>query len=329
MKYILVIGGAGYIGSHAVKLLSEKGYRILVLDNVSKGYRESINQIDPTIPFFEGSLQDKTLLHSIFSQYDVEAVMHFAAFIEVGTSVKDPASYYENNLINVFYLIEAMREAGVNNFVFSSTAAVFGNPQDDFIDENHPKLPINPYGQTKLMVERMLADYAYAYPEFHYTIFRYFNACGADLDGKVGPSYVPATNIFPIIMEVAIGKREALSIFGTDYQTADGTCIRDYVHVVDLAEAHILGMKRMIEEKVSDDFNLGTGKGFSVREIIQKSKDIVGIDFKVIESERREGDPPVLISNPAKANKILNWKAKYNLEDMIQTAWYWINHRPY
>ncbi|MGL4394730.1 MAG: UDP-glucose 4-epimerase GalE [Brevinema sp.] len=329
MKNVLVVGGAGYIGSHTVKLLKEKGYNPVVLDNLSKGHIESLEKIDPTIPFIKGDLSDKALLKETFAKYQIETVMHFAAFIEVGTSVADPASYYDNNFIKVFHLIEAMRESNVNNFVFSSTAATFGNPQADLIDETHSQLPINPYGTTKLHVEHMLKDYAYAYKNFHYTIFRYFNACGSDVDGKIGQSYEPATHLLTIMMQAASGKREQLNIFGTDYPTPDGTCIRDYIHVTDLAEAHILGMERMIKEKVSDDFNLGTGNGFSVKEMVVKAKEITGIDFKVIESARREGDPALLVANPAKANKVLNWKTKYDLTDMVKSAWNWEQNKTY
>ncbi|MGL4561146.1 MAG: UDP-glucose 4-epimerase GalE [Brevinema sp.] len=329
MNNVLVIGGAGYVGSHTIKLLKEKGYGVVVLDNLSKGYREALDCIDPTIPFFKGDLEDKVLLHKIFNQFNINTVMHFAAFIEVGTSVKDPALYYHNNLIKVFFLLEAMREAKINNFIFSSTAAIFGNPQYDLIDESHPQLPINPYGDSKLMVEHILRDFSYAYPEFNYTSFRYFNACGSDIDGKIGHSYSPATHLLTIMMEAATGQREQLNIFGTDYDTPDGTCIRDYIHVTDLAEAHILGMERMIDQKVSDVFNLGTGNGFSVYEMVTKAKEITGVDFKVVNADRREGDPAKLVANPAKANKILHWNAKYGLEDMIRTAWFWVNNKTY
>ncbi|MGL4367327.1 MAG: UDP-glucose 4-epimerase GalE [Brevinemataceae bacterium] len=329
MDQILVVGGAGYIGSHTVKSLYNKGYKVIVLDNLSKGYRQSLDQISTEIEFIEGDLGNEALLADIFKKYNISAVMHFAAYIEVGASVSNPALYYENNLVKIFTLLEAMRKANINNFVFSSTAAVFGNPHTLLIDETHSKLPINPYGNTKLMVEIMLKDYAHAYHDFQYTIFRYFNACGADPEGKLGQSYFPATHVISIAMETAAGQREQIGIFGTDYPTPDGTCIRDYIHVTDLAEAHIMGMERMIREKVSDDFNLGTGRGFSVREIISKSKAITGVDFTVVESDRRPGDPPQLVANPSKANNVLAWKAKYGLDEIIKTAWYWANNKPY
>ncbi len=329
MKNILVIGGAGYIGSHTVKQLHSQGFNVIVLDNLSKGHKESIDAIDTNIPFFEGDLGDVDLLNKIFNQYSIDAVMHFAALIEVGASVFNPDVYYDNNVSKVLRLLDTMRANNVNNFVFSSTAATFGVPQSDTVSETHPQLPINPYGSSKLMVEWILRDYAYAFPEFNYCIFRYFNACGADFDGKIGASYDPAALLITVTLQVAKGTRPMLKVFGTDYPTPDGTAIRDYIHVVDLAKAHILGMNRMLSEKVSDSYNLGTGQGNSVLEVIAKCKEITGVDFKVENDARREGDPPYLVSDPSKALKVLNWKTEYTLEDMIRTAWHWEQNKTY
>ncbi len=329
MKNILVIGGAGYIGSHTVKQLLQQGYQVIVLDNLSKGYQASLDAIDPSIPLIIGDLGDEKILSDIFTKYNINTVMHFAALIEVGASVFNPDIYYDNNVCKVLTLLNTMRKHNVNNFVFSSTAATFGNPQEDLISEIHSQLPINPYGSSKLMVEWILRDYSHAFPEFNYCILRYFNACGADFDGIIGPSYNPATLLITATLQAANGKRPSIKIFGTDYATPDGTGVRDYIHVVDLAQVHILGMERMVKEKVSDSYNLGTGKGNSVREVITMCKQITGIDFKVEETTRREGDPALLVANPSKVAKILNWKTKYQLEDMVKTAWYWEQNKTY
>ncbi|MGL5956161.1 MAG: UDP-glucose 4-epimerase GalE [Brevinema sp.] len=329
MKNILVIGGAGYIGSHTVKQLHTQGFNVIVLDNLSKGHREAIEAIDRSIPLIQGDLGDSKLLGEIFTKYSIDAVMHFAALIEVGASVFHPDVYYQNNVCKVLSLLDTMRTHHVNNFVFSSTAATFGIPQSEKVSEAHPQLPINPYGSSKLMVEWILRDYAHAFPEFNYCILRYFNACGADFDGKIGASYDPAALLITVTLQVAKGSRDCLKIFGTDYPTPDGTAIRDYIHVVDLAKAHILGMERMLKDKISDSYNLGTGRGYSVSEVISLCKKITGIDFCVEESTRREGDPPYLVADPGKAEKLLKWKAEHNLEDMIRTAWHWEQHKTY
>jgi len=329
MKNILVIGGAGYIGSHTVKALYKQGYSIIVLDNLSKGHKEAITKIHNNISLIIGDLGDKKLLQDIFNKYSIDIVMHFAALIEVGASVFHPDIYYNNNVSKVLVLLDTMRENNINNFVFSSTAATFGNPIEEQISETHSQLPINPYGSSKLMVEWILRDYAHAFSDFNYCILRYFNACGADYDGQIGASYEPPSLLITITLQTALGKRPSIKIFGTDYNTPDGTCIRDYIHVTDLAEAHILGMERMIKEKISDSFNLGTGQGNSVKEVVELAKKITKIDFKVEDSIRREGDPAILVSNPSKAQKILNWKTKYTLHDMITTAWYWEQHKTY
>ena len=256
MKNILVIGGAGYIGSHTVKMLAEKGYNPVVLDNLSKGHREAVRNY----PFELGDLGDKATLSEVFKKHKIDAVMHFAAFIEVGESVKEPSKYYHNNVAKVLNLLDAMVENNIKYFVFSSTAATFGEPVKEKIDETHPQLPINPYGNTKLMVEKMLSDFDTAYG-LKATALRYFNASGADDSGEIGESHNPETHLIPIVLQAAAGKRPSIKMFGNDYPTPDGTCIRDYVHVNDLARAHILALEKMFKDNVSERFNLGSGNG--------------------------------------------------------------------
>lgn len=315
---ILVAGGAGYIGSHTVKMLYKKGYDVIVYDNLSKGYREFAKWGR----FIEGDISDDKKLKKVFQKYKIDAVMHFCAFIEVGESVVEPEKYYKNNLVNTITLINTMKDAGIKNFIFSSTAAIFGEPENIPIKEDDPKNPINPYGRTKLFVEEILEDYEKAYG-FNSICFRYFNAAGADPDGEIGEAHNPESHLIPLILDAAMGKREAIKIFGTDYPTKDGTCIRDYIHVNDLAEAHILGLEFLLREKRSERFNLGSGEGYTVREIIDMVKKITGKDFKVVETERRAGDPPVLIADSSKARKILGWQRKFTLQEIIETAWKW------
>ncbi len=248
--------------------------------------------------------------------------MHFCAFIEVGESVIEPEKYYKNNLINTIILLNTMKEMNIKKFIFSSTAAIFGEPENIPIKENDPKKPINPYGKSKLFVEEILEDYENAYG-FNSICFRYFNAAGADPETEIGEAHNPESHLIPLILDAAMGKREYVKIFGTDYPTKDGTCIRDYIHVNDLAYAHILGLEFLIKENKSERFNLGCGEGYSVREIIDNTKKITNKDFKVIETERRRGDPPVLIADSTKAKKILGWQPQYSLEDIIKTAWNW------
>ncbi len=317
-KTILVVGGAGYIGSHQVKILAERGYNVVVYDNLATGYRDLV-MVDN---FEEGDLADKTRLREVFDKYNIDAVMHFAAFIEVGESVKDPAKYYRNNLVNVINLLDVMLEYKVEYFIFSSTAAVYGNPKEIPIKEDQSKAPINPYGKSKLMVEEILEDYDRAYG-LKYTCFRYFNASGADESGLIGEKHNPETHLIPLVLKTALGERDSIYIFGDDYDTKDGSCIRDYVHVNDLADAHIKGLERLFTGGDSQAFNLGSGAGYSVIEIIEKAKEITNTDFKVIEADRRAGDPATLIADSSKANKVLGWESKYNLEDIIKTAWNW------
>lgn len=324
MKNILVIGGAGYIGSHMVRMLAKQGYNPVVFDNLSKGHREAV----ANYPFELGDLGDKARLTEVFKKYGIEAVMHFAAFAEVGESVKEPSKYYHNNVAKVLDLLDALVENDIKYFVFSSTAATFGEPIRPKIDESHPQKPINPYGNTKLMVEKILTDFDTAYG-LKATALRYFNASGADDSGEIGESHNPETHLIPIVLQAAAGKRPSIKMFGTDYPTPDGTCVRDYVHVNDLARAHILALEKMFKDNVSERFNLGSGNGFSVAEIVKEAKRITGIDFTVEKAPRRDGDPAVLVADSAKAERILGWKPQYNLTRIIETAWNWEQHRKY
>lgn len=325
MKNILVIGGAGYIGSHVVKMLKTQGYKPVVYDNLSTGFKESI---DKKTPFVKGDLADKTLLKKVFRKYKIDAVMHFAAFTQVGESVKNPAKYYQNNLAKVLNLLDSMIENHIKYFVFSSTAATFGNPITKTISETHPQNPINPYGQSKLFVEKVLKDYDFAYG-LKSTVLRYFNASGADESAKIGEAHKNETHLIPLVLQTALGKRKEIKIFGTDYPTPDGTCIRDYVHVNDLANAHILALKYMLKNNKSEDFNLGSSKGASVLEIIKKVQKITGKNFKVVKDKRRPGDPAILIASSKKAKKILNWKTTYSVDKIIKTAYQWELKRKY
>lgn len=324
MKNILVIGGAGYIGSHTARALAKRGYNPVVFDNLSKGHREAVENF----PFEQGDLQDKKRLAEVFKKHRIEAVMHFAAFIEVGESVQNPAKYYQNNTAGVLNLLQALIENQIPYFVFSSTAAIFGEPVKDRIDEFHPQHPINPYGNSKLMVEKMLADFDVAYG-LKSTALRYFNASGADDSGEIGESHTPETHLIPLILQTAAGKRKSIKIFGTDYPTPDGTCVRDYIHVNDLARAHILALEKMEKDKVSQRFNLGSGNGYSVAELIAKAKQITGVDFPVEQAPRRAGDPAVLVADSTKAKRVLGWQPEYDLTRIIKTAWSWEQHRKY
>lgn len=323
---ILVIGGAGYIGSHTVNLLKKSGYTPIIYDNLSKGYKEVAEILN--VKFIEGDLGDKNKLKEVFENEKIEAVMHFAAFIEVGESVQKPSEYYDNNVVRVIRLLDQMVESNVKKFIFSSTAATFGEPVEDKINENHRQLPINPYGDSKLMVEKILRDYDVAYG-LKSVVLRYFNASGSDKDGIIGESHIPETHLIPLILQAASGKRESIKIFGDDYNTKDGTCIRDFVHVYDLAKAHILGMEKMFKEEKSLNYNLGSGEGFTVKEVIDKVKEVTGKEFKVEIVEKRAGDPAVLVADSTKAKNELGWSPEYSLNEIIESAWKWELNRKY
>ncbi|MFW9261846.1 UDP-glucose 4-epimerase GalE [Nostoc sp. CALU 546] len=323
---ILVTGGAGYIGSHTVLALKQAGYNVVILDNLVYGHRDLVEKV-LEVELIVGDTGDRTLLDDIFKTHDISAVMHFSAYAYVGESVTDPAKYYRNNVLGTFTLLEAMLAASVKKFVFSSTCATYGVPEFVPIPETHPQNPINPYGATKLMVERILSDFDVAYG-FQSVRFRYFNAAGANPNGLLGEDHNPETHLIPLVLMTALGKRESISIFGTDYPTPDGTCIRDYIHVNDLADAHILGLEYLLKGGDSEVFNLGNGSGFSVREVIAAAEQITGISIPVEERDRRPGDPPILIGTSEKARTILGWKPQYlSIQDIVTHAWQWHQKR--
>ena len=323
---ILVTGGAGYIGSHAVLALKRVGYDVVILDNLVYGHRDLVEKV-LQVELVVGDTGDRTLLDNLFNTHNIAAVMHFAAFAYVGESVTDPAKYYRNNVLGTLTLLEAMLAASIKKFVFSSTCATYGVPEVVPITEDHPQNPINPYGATKLMVERILSDFDVAYG-LKSVRFRYFNAAGADPNGKLGEDHNPETHLIPLVLLTAARRRESISIFGTDYPTPDGTCIRDYIHVSDLADAHILGLEYLLKGGDSEVFNLGNGNGFSVREVIETTQLVTGKDIKVLECDRRPGDPAVLIGSSDKARNILGWQPQYSsLKEIIAHAWQWHQQR--
>lgn len=319
MNEILVIGGAGYIGSHMVKLLLRSGYRVTVLDDLSGGFRDAV----PQGLLVEGSIADAALLQRLFAQQHFAAVMHFASFIQVGESMTDPAKYYANNVAATLVLLAAMRKAGVDKFIFSSTAAIYGDPEYSPIDEQHPKRPINPYGRSKWMMEQVLDDYGSAYG-FKSVCLRYFNAAGADPEGELGERHQPETHLIPLILQAASGRRAAISVFGSDYDTPDGTCIRDYIHVSDLCDAHLLALRHLLDGKPSLRLNLGNGQGFSVTEVIAAVRRVTGRDFSVKQEPRRAGDPPRLVADAREARAVLGWQPRHaDLDCIIRDAWQW------
>ncbi|NMG05489.1 UDP-glucose 4-epimerase GalE [Brasilonema sp. UFV-L1] len=319
---ILVTGGAGYIGSHTVLALKQAGFDVIILDNLVYGHRDLVEKV-LQVKLVVGDIGDRPLLDDLFKTHDIAAVMHFSAYAYVGESVADPAKYYHNNVLGTLILLEAMLAASVKKFVFSSTCATYGVPEVVPIPEDHPQNPINPYGASKLMVERILSDFHVAY-DLKSVRFRYFNAAGAAPNGLLGEDHNPETHLIPLVLQTALGKRESISVFGTDYPTPDGTCIRDYIHVSDLADAHVLGLEYLLKGGDSEVFNLGNGNGFSVKEVIEAAKLVTQRDIKVVECDRRPGDPPALIGSGDKARKILGWYPQYSsLEEIITHAWQW------
>lgn len=314
---ILVTGGAGYIGSHTNKMLNQEGYDTVVLDNLSKGYENFVKWGE----FVNGDTGSKDI-REIFETHDIDAVMHFAAFSSVAESVEHPQMYFKNNYKNTLNLLQIMREYGVDKFILSSTAAVYGNPEKIPITEDQKLKPINPYGHSKFIVEKSLSREAEK-GDFNFVSLRYFNAAGCDFDCEVGEYHDPETHLIPLVLDAALGIRDSISIFGTDYNTPDGTCIRDYIHVNDLARAHILAYEYLANGGKSDFFNLGNGKGYSVKEIIDTCKKVTGTDFKVETTDRREGDPDVLVADSSKVRDVLGWTPQYDLETIVSSAWDW------
>jgi UDP-glucose 4-epimerase len=320
---VLVTGGAGYIGSHAVRLLLRAGHDVWVYDNLSLGHRAAV----PSGHLVQGELADRPRLIEVLSGQKIEAVMHFAAFAAVGESVVDPAKYYQNNVVSSLNLLEAMRASGVKRIVFSSTTATYGVPDRIPITEQEPQKPINPYGFGKLVIERALADYASAY-EFAYAALRYFNAAGASPDGDLGEDHTPETHLIPLVLEVALGKRAEISVFGDDYPTPDGTCIRDYIHVDDLGAAHVLALAKL-ESGQGLQLNLGTGRGNSVREVIDACRHVTGHAIPIKIGPRRAGDPPELVADSSLAQRVLDWRPRYTeIEAIVRTAWKWHSSHP-
>ncbi len=323
MKTILVAGGAGYIGSHMVATLAESGYQVLTLDNLCSGHRDAVIAGE----FIAGDLADVPLLDNVFVRHRFDCVMHFSAHLDVGESVRDPSKYYRNNVANTQKLLDAMIKHGVRAFIFSSSAAIFGEPRYVPIDELHPQVPVNPYGRSKWMVEQMLEDYDRAYG-LKSVALRYFNAAGADPKGRLGERHDPETHLIPLLLQVASGKRERITVFGSDYDTPDGTCIRDYVHVNDLCEAHRLALHWLLGGGQSRRYNLGNGDGYSVLQVIDAVKKVTGKSVNFAYGERREGDPTRLVADPTSAQTELRWQPRYpDLETIIEHAWRWESSR--
>jgi UDP-glucose 4-epimerase len=316
MVTILVVGGAGFIGSHVNHMLHEAGYKTIVFDNLSRGHRETVLQGT----FIQGDIGDTEALKAVFQNYSIDAVMHFAAFIDVGESVLDPAKYYKNNVANTLTLLQTMLQYGVKRFIFSSSAAVYGYPQEDKITESHPCSPISPYGGTKWIVEKILHNFKDAY-DLEFCCLRYFNAAGGDPHGIIKNYQTQVTNLIPLTLR-RIQSNRPTTIFGTNYPTPDGTCIRDYIHVYDLGTAHILAMERLMQGGASGCYNLGNGQGYSVKEVIAAIQEVTGKSVSVIEGERRPGDPPILLANALKAQQEWGWQPRYfNLKEIIVDAW--------
>ncbi|SEH43053.1 UDP-galactose 4-epimerase [Rhizobium tibeticum] len=315
---VLVVGGAGYIGSHTCLDLANKGFKPIVFDNFSNGHREFVKWG----PAEEGDIRDRARLDEVLAKHKPAAILHFAALIEVGESVKDPVAFYENNVIGTLTLLAAAQAAGVKAFVFSSTCATYGLPQSVPLDETHRQVPINPYGRTKYIVEQALADYD-RYTGFRSVVLRYFNAAGADFEGRIGEWHQPETHAIPLAIDAALGRREGFKVFGTDYETRDGTCVRDYIHVLDLADAHVRAVEHLLRGGESIALNLGTGTGTTVKELLSTIERVSERPFPVEYAGRREGDSHTLVANNDKAREILGWTPQYDLSQIIRSAWNW------
>jgi len=316
---ILVVGGAGYIGSQMVKMLSKAGHAVTTLDNLSNGYKDAVKYGE----FVEGDIADADLLNTLFSENQFDGVMHFASYIQVGESVEKPSMYYRNNVSNTQVLLDAMVKHAVKCFIFSSTAATFGEPDYIPIDEAHSQKPINPYGHSKLMVEQILKDFDCAYGLKSVSL-RYFNAAGADPEGELGERHIPETHLIPLVLQAASGRRDNITIFGSDYDTPDGTCIRDYIHINDLCNAHLLGLEHLVAGGETRAYNMGNGQGYSIKELIDITKEVTGTDFSVLMGERRDGDPARLVADSSLLQKELGWKPEFaDLGVIIRHAWEW------
>jgi UDP-glucose 4-epimerase len=324
MVNVLVAGGAGYIGAHTCLDLHNKGFKPVVFDNLSNGHREFVKWG----PLEVGDIRDRRKLDEVFKKYKPEAIMHFAAAIEVGESTRDPGEYYENNVAGTITLLRAAQAAGIDNIVFSSTCATYGVPLSLPISESHIQAPINPYGRSKLIVEQILRDLD-TYQDFRSCVLRYFNAAGADPEGRIGEWHSPETHAIPIAIEAALGRRPHFQVLGTDYETRDGSCVRDFVHVLDLADAHSRAVEHLLNKGKSFALNLGTGHGTTVKELVETVRHVVGRDFKVEYGPRRKGDSPVLVADNALAKRTIGWSPRHNLQSIIGTAWNWhSNHLP-
>ena len=322
---ILVTGGAGYIGSHTVYKLIEQGEDVVVVDSLQRGYKQAIH---PKARFYQGDIRDEKFLNEVFSKEKIDAVIHFAANSLVGESMTNPLKYYDNNVYGTKVLLQAMIDNGIKNIVFSSTAATYGEPEKLPISENDKTEPTNTYGETKLAMEKMFKWASKAH-DLRYVSLRYFNACGAHESGEIGEAHVPETHLIPLILQVPNQKREHINIFGTDYDTKDGTCVRDYIHVIDLAQAHILAVKYLLDGNESNIFNLGNGVGFTVKEVIEVARKVTGHEIPAIVAERRAGDPAQLVASSEKAKKVLGWNPVHNsLEEIISSAWKWHKNHP-
>jgi UDP-glucose-4-epimerase GalE len=320
---VLVTGGAGYIGSQTAKLLTRAGHEAVVLDNLVTGHREAVKWG----PFIEGDLGNKQLLAKVFKEYQIEAVLHFAASLLVGESVTNPQKYFWNNVVNTLLLLDVMKVCGVKNIVFSSSAAVYGNPEKVPIPEDHCMCPVNPYGDSKLCMERAIRWYCVAYG-LRGVALRYFNAAGADLEGELGEEHDPETHLIPLVIKAALGQRTEVEVYGTDYPTPDGTAIRDYIHIVDLADAHVRALRYLLAEGESTELNLGTGEGHSVSEVVAGVGKLCGGRVPAKDAPRRAGDPAVLVADPAKARQVLGWHPQHSdLDTIIQSAWKWHSFR--
>jgi UDP-glucose 4-epimerase len=322
---ILVLGGAGYVGSHAVYQLKDQGFEVVVVDNLQTGHRDAIH---PKSRFYEGDIRNRAFLRSVFEKENIEAILHFAANSLVGESMTEPLKYFDNNVFGTQVVLEMMKEFGVKYIVFSSTAAVYGEQKVVPITEAAATIPTNTYGETKLAMEKMMAWCEKAF-DLKYVSLRYFNVASARRDGQIGEDHNPETHLIPVVLEAALGKREAVTIFGDNYDTADGTCVRDYIHVEDLIDAHILALRYLQKGGESNVFNLGSSQGFSVKEIVETAKGVTGIDIPVKMGERRSGDPSTLIASSEKAKQVLGWNpSRTSIHEIIKNAWNWHQHHP-